>query len=217
MLIVRMARALWALGRGLVSGLPAAAEDRDPIELFQEWFRDADRAGLPLPESMTVATVTPDGRPSARTVLLKAADRQGFVFYTNYGSRKAQEISQVPFVALVFHWNLLQRQVRIEGRVEPVTREESAAYFSSRPRGSQIGAWASLQSGELASREELETRVREMEQRFAGSPVPLPEHWGGYRVTPSRIEFWQGRADRLHDRVSFDLDEGVWRARRLYP
>ena len=210
-------RSLWTAGRGISLGLPDVIEGSDPTELFQTWFADARKSGLFLPEAMTVATATPDGKPSARMVLLKTADTEGFVFYTNYGSRKAAELDANPNVSLLFHWPILQRQVRVEGRVERVSREESNAYFQSRPRGSRIGAWASAQSSSLSSPQELKDKVKEVEARFKGQEVPLPDHWGGYRIRPERMEFWQGRPFRLHDRLIFEKEGGVWHTFRLYP
>lgn len=205
------------LGRGAAGGLPDAAADADPIELFQDWFAAAEEAGLLLPEAVTLATASADGEPSARMVLLKGADTAGFVFFTNYGSRKGRELDENPRAALCFHWAALQRQVRVSGSVVKVSAEESAAYFATRGRGSQIGAWASRQSERLASRDELQERVRAAEARFADADVPVPPFWGGYRLVPERIEFWQGRADRLHDRLLFSRDGAGWRAERLYP
>jgi len=205
------------LGRGVAGGLPDAAADADPIELFQDWFAAAQEAGLLLPEAVTLATASADGEPSARMVLLKGADTAGFVFFTNYGSRKARELDENPRAALCFHWAVLQRQVRVSGSVVKVSAEESAAYFATRGRGSQIGAWASRQSERLAGRDELQERVRATEARFADAEVPLPPFWGGYRLVPERIEFWQGRADRLHDRLLFSRDGARWRVERLYP
>ncbi len=217
MLVLRIVRALSTLGRGLIAGLPAPTADRDPVDLFNEWFAAADRAGLLLPESMTLATVSGSGRPSARTLLLKRADASGFVFFTNYESRKGRELDANPFVSLVFHWHLLQRQVRVEGRAERTSTAESEAYFRTRPRGSQLGAWASRQSQELRSEGELEDRLQEFERRFKGEEIPLPPYWGGIRVIPERIEFWQGRPYRLHDRLLFERTEEGWRTIRLYP
>lgn len=205
------------LGKGIWRGLPEAAGDRNPIELFGAWFLEAQKSGLLLPEAATLATCTKDAVPSARLVLLKDFDHEGFVFYTNYGSRKAAELEQNPRAALVFYWPVLQRQVRIEGGVTRVPEAQSEIYFSSRPRGSQIGAWASRQSEILSDRSKLETRYRELEAEYKDNDIPLPEFWGGYRVSPYCIEFWQGRADRLHDRLRFDLDGAGWTSKRLYP
>jgi pyridoxamine 5'-phosphate oxidase len=205
------------LGQGVVGGLPDAAADVDPIDLFNVWFEAARESGLLLPDSMSLATSTVDGTPSVRMVLLKQADQDGFVFFTNYGSQKAQELDANPRAALCFHWAVLQRQVRVAGRVERIVEEESAAYFASRGRGSQIGAWASRQSEVLPLRTDLEARVREIEAEFADQDVPLPPFWGGYRLRPERIEFWQGRSDRLHDRLRFLRAGAAWTAQRLYP
>lgn len=210
-------RALVTLGKGVVRGLPEAAESRDPLELFDEWFRAARESGLLLPESAALATATPDGIPSVRMVLLKGLDQRGMVFYTNYGSRKAAEMDRNPRASLCFHWPALQRQVRIEGTVERIPGEESARYFATRPRGSRIGAWASRQSRRLGSREELLEAVRELRRKHRGDDVPLPPFWGGYLLRPAWIEFWQGRADRLHDRLVFERHEDGWEPYRLYP
>ena len=210
-------RTLLTLGRGVVRGIPPLTPADDPIAFFQRWFADARAASIYLPESMTVATASPDGAPAARMMLLKSVDQRGFVFYTNYESRKGAELAVNPRVALVFHWPVLQRQVRVEGAVERLTEAESAAYFRTRARGSQIGAWASRQSSELASRAELERRVRDQEERFAGQEVPLPPFWGGFRLAPVAIEFWQGRINRLHDRVRYTRDGSGWQVARLYP
>jgi pyridoxamine 5'-phosphate oxidase len=204
-------------GQGVARGLPEAAAGRDPFDLFDEWFTDAQRAGLYLPEAMTLATSTPGGQPSARMVLLKGVAREGMVFFTNYESRKARELAVNGRAALVFHWGPLQRQVRVEGTTERLTEEASLAYFRTRPRGSRLGAWASKQSAVLGRRQELEARVREYEQRFAGSEVPLPPFWGGYRVAAHRMEFWQGRASRLHDRLCFVREADGWTSHWLYP
>ena len=210
-------RALLTMGQGVALGLPDADAGQDPIVLFGRWFDDARRSGLLLPEAMCLATATPDGRPSARMMLLKGADQRGFVFFTNYESRKGDELAANARAALVFHWAVLQRQVRVEGPVERLTDTESAAYFGTRARGSRIGAWASRQSADLASRDELDRRVREYEQRFAGRDVPLPPFWGGLRLVPRVIEFWQGRINRLHDRLRFVRDGNAWRSERLFP
>ena len=195
-----------------------SAMDADPIRQFEAWFRQAEAANLPEPNAMTLATATPDGQPSARVVLLKAFDDRGFTFFTNYESRKGRELSANPRAALLFYWPILQRQVRIEGTVERVSEAESDAYFHSRPLGSRLGACASPQSEVIASRDELEQRVRELSERYAAGDVPRPPHWGGYRVRPEVIEFWQGRPDRLHDRLRYRRDSsGRWRLERLSP
>ncbi|MCE2572526.1 pyridoxamine 5'-phosphate oxidase [Motilimonas eburnea] len=205
------------LGQGVLLDMPELQATDNPFEFFKQWLKQAEEAGIILPESMSVASCTPEGRPSSRMVLLKEVDEQGFVFYTNYGSRKAQQLEANPHAALLFHWNILQRQVRIEGRIERVSYEESLAYFHSRGRGSQIGAWASHQSEVAQSRQELMDKVKHFEQKFAGQEVPLPEFWGGYRVIPERIEFWQGKADRLHDRFDYQKDGDGWKVVRLNP
>ncbi len=210
-------RTIKTLGKGVVVGIPEAAADRDPVELFAAWFEAARESGLHLPESMSLATATPDGIPSVRMVLLKAFDQRGFVFYTNYESRKAKELEENPHASLCFHWNVLERQVRLEGTVERVSHEESVAYFSTRPRGSRIGAWASKQSEPLAERKELEERVRQYDAEYPGDDVPLPPFWGGYRLRPQRMEFWQGKADRLHERLLFQQEGDGWKTLRLYP
>jgi len=201
----------------MVGGLSELTVTDDPIALFQEWFGQARQAGIFLPEAITLATASKDGLPSARMMLLKAVDSSGFVFYTNFGSRKATELNDNPRAAIVVHWPTLQRQVRVEGAVERLSREESYAYFRTRPRGSQIGAWASQQSAPVASRAELESKFREHEQKFQGGEVPLPDFWGGFRLKPVQIEFWQGRLNRLHDRLRYTLDTGGWKVTRLYP
>jgi pyridoxamine 5'-phosphate oxidase len=190
--------------------------DPDPVAQFEKWFEQALHAGMVEPNAMTLATSTPDGRPSARMVLLKGADANGFVFFTDYRSRKGAELDANPHVSLCFWWDALQRQVRVDGTVARVSREESAAYFHTRPHGSRIGAWASRQSAPLASREALEREVERLE-RVHPEDVPLPPHWGGYRVTPESIEFWQGRQSRLHDRIVYTRDGGAWRIGRLSP
>lgn len=210
-------RLLATLGKGVTRGLPAASADRDPIEIFQDWFEAARASGMLMPEAMCLATATPDGAPSARMVLLKEVSRAGFVFYTNYCSRKATELEANDRAALVFHWLPLERQVRIEGRIARVPEEESAAYFRTRTRGSRIGAWASRQSAVLSGRDQLERQVEACHRRFAGAEVPLPEFWGGYRLVPQRLEFWQGRANRLHDRLLFTRRDDHWTAVWLSP
>ncbi|QOC22426.1 pyridoxamine 5'-phosphate oxidase [Wenzhouxiangella sp. AB-CW3] len=187
------------------------------VERFRDGFDRAVAAGVPEPTAMTLATVDASGRPTARTVLLKDMDEQGFVFYTNLESRKGRHLNACPDVALVFWWRELAEQVLVEGRVEAVSNEEADAYFASRPRGSQIGAWASLQSSELPSRQDLLDRVREYEQRYAGQDVPRPPHWSGYRVKPRQVEFWYGRESRLHERVCYRHVAGDWQETLLYP
>jgi pyridoxamine 5'-phosphate oxidase len=190
----------------------------DPFEQFGRWFEEAKASGLREPTAMTLATASPEGAPSARMVLLKGFDERGFVFYTNHGSRKGGELLSNPRAALVFYWSPLERQVRIAGAVAPVSAEESDAYFRSRPRGSRLGAWASEQSRPLAGREELDRRVAELEREFDGREIPRPPHWGGFRVVPVEMEFWQGRADRLHDRMLYSrAPDGGWRLGRLSP
>lgn len=189
----------------------------DPIELFGAWYRDAERSGIELPEAMALATVRADGQPTSRMLLLKSFDEGGFVFYTNYGSAKAHDLEHEPRASMLFHWTTLQRQVRIQGETVRVSAEESAEYFQTRPRGSRIGAWASRQSEALSGRPELEARFREMEARFGDGDVPLPPFWGGYRLVPSSLEFWQGRPDRLHDRSLFTREGDAWAVRWLYP
>jgi pyridoxamine 5'-phosphate oxidase len=189
----------------------------DPMELFAEWFREAEDAGVEVPETMTLATADSDGAPSARMVLLKGADEEGFVFYSGYVSRKAGELERNPRAALVFYWRPLGRQVRVEGRVERVSEAESAAYFATRPRGSQIAAWASQQSKALAGREDLDRRYAEHEREYDGRDVPLPPHWGGFRLRPEAIEFWQHRDNRLHDRIRYTRAREGWRSELLSP
>ncbi len=210
-------RAVFTLGRGVLQGLPRATADRDPIELFGEWFRGAKDSGILLPEAATLVTCSKDAVPSGRMILLKDYSDRGFVFYTNYESRKARELEENPRAGLVFYWAVLERQVRIEGGVSRVSRPESEAYFHSRPRGSQIGAWASKQSAKLSDGKRLRDRYRDFSTRFRREKVPLPEFWGGYRITPRRIEFWQGRADRLHDRLCFERADDGWTVSYLYP
>ncbi len=211
------------LGQGVTQGLPEASADRDPIELFGEWFEQAKESGILLPESASLATASRDGVPSSRMVLLKSFSADGFVFFTNYGSRKAREMDENPNASLLLHWVVLERQVRVEGSVERIGAEASEAYFRTRTRGSQIGAWASRQSEELEDRAVLKGKAKEIEERFRGQDVPFPPFWGGYRLIPERIEFWQGRLNRLHDRLLFTRAEGAggaaaaWAVRRLYP
>ncbi|GMR14342.1 MAG: pyridoxamine 5'-phosphate oxidase [Gemmatimonadota bacterium] len=210
-------RSLVTMGKGMARGLPQAAADRDPIDLFSEWFDAARESGILLPEAVTLATATADGTPAARMVLLKDFSDHGFEFFTNFGSRKAKELDENPKAALVAYWPVLERQVRIEGAVERVSPEESDAYFLTRARGSQLGAWASKQSEILDDPDELRARFERYDTQFKGAEVPLPPFWGGYRVKPERIEFWQGRLNRLHDRLVFTRSGPGWEAVRLYP
>src|ERR1700712_1174878 len=191
----------------------------DPITMFRGWLDDTITAGLHEPNAMVVSTVSADGRPSLRMVLLKGVDDGGFVFYTNYESRKGRDIEANPAVSLLFPWHDLQRQVRVEGTASRVSQQESETYFAARPRGSQLGAWASPQSQEVASRAELDERYAGVEARFAeADEIPLPPHWGGYRVRPEVVEFWQGRKGRMHARLVYRRDdESPWSVARLAP
>lgn len=191
----------------------------DPIEQFRLWFEDAWRSDARQPNALTLATCSKDGVPSARIVLLKGFDQDGFVFYTNYQSAKADDLDSNPRAALVFYWPPLSRTVRVTGKVSKVSREETDAYFLSRPRDSQLGAWASAQSTVIENRDVLYKQFDEVKARYADQNVPTPPHWGGYRVRPSSIEFWQGQANRLHDRLRYVQDEHrkIWRLQRLSP
>ncbi|HEV8647996.1 MAG TPA: pyridoxamine 5'-phosphate oxidase [Actinomycetes bacterium] len=202
-----------------MGGLDRADLDPDPVVQFGRWFDEAARAGLPEPNAMTLATATARGRPSARVVLLKEFGASGFVFYSNYDSRKGGELAVNPWAALVFYWAPLERQVRVEGWVERTSREESAAYFRSRPLGSRLGAAASAQSQPIPGREVLDQRVAELEAGYPGGEVPLPDFWGGYRLVPDAVEFWQGRPNRLHDRFRYSRDQSgqEWAVARLAP
>jgi len=191
--------------------------DPDPLEQFRRWYGEAEEAGLKAPQAMALATSTADGAPSVRMVLLKGADERGFVFFTGYVSRKAAELDANPLAALLFHWDRLGRQVRIEGRVERVARQESDAYFATRPRGAKLAAAASRQSSVLRDRAEIDERVAELDREHAGSEVRRPEHWGGYRLVPDTYEFWQHRDDRMHDRLRYWRSNGDWVVDRLSP
>ncbi|MGB8599369.1 MAG: pyridoxamine 5'-phosphate oxidase [Burkholderiales bacterium] len=199
-----------------LAALDEGAAHPDPLHQFDQWLHESIKAKLPEPTAMTLATVTADGKPSARIVLLKSFDTSGFTFYTNYDSRKGRELASHPFACLVFHWAELERQVRIEGRVEKASTEEADAYFASRPLLSQLGATASPQSRVIASREWLEKQFAAAQTRF-GSGVPRPAHWGGYRVVPMSLEFWQGRHSRLHDRLLYRRNDKGWLMERLAP
>jgi pyridoxamine 5'-phosphate oxidase len=201
-----------------LSVLLEADLDGDPIRQFLNWFHDAATSGVAESNAMTLATATPDGRPSARMVLLRGVDERGFTFFTNYESRKARELEANPLAALVFFWHDRERQVRVEGQVERVDDAESDRYFQSRPLGARLGAWASPQSDVVANRQILETRYREIEARYGDGHVPRPANWGGYRLIPASIEFWQGRPNRLHDRIRYTRREPVgWLIERLAP
>jgi pyridoxamine 5'-phosphate oxidase len=204
--------------RAMDQGLSRATLNPDPLRQFQQWFEDAIATELPEPNSMSLATVDPEGQPWLRTVLLKLYDARGFVFYTNYESRKARQMDANPRVALLFPWVALARQVKITGRAERVPTTESLKYFATRPRGSQVGAWASPQSQVISSRSLLEGKVEEIKRKFAEGEVPLPSFWGGYRVVADTIEFWQGRENRLHDRFRYSRQSnGGWTIERLAP
>jgi len=189
-----------------------------PLPLFDRWFREALKARLLDANAVTVATLTPAGRPAARTVLLKGVDRRGFVFFTNYESQKGRELVLKPYASLLFFWKELGRQVRVDGKTAKVSAAESDAYFKTRPLGSQLGAWASDQSQVIPNRDFLERRMKAFEEKFKGRPVPRPPHWGGFRLIPDLIEFWQGRPNRLHDRLRYRLAQGgKWKIERLSP
>lgn len=190
---------------------------RDPFRQFDQWFREAEAAKLNEPNAMTLATANNEGTPSARTVLLKGVDGRGFVFFTNYESLKARDLATNPSASLVFPWLELERQVIISGTVIKVSREETDAYFQSRPIGSQLSAWASAQSTIIPDRDTLEASLNAIKARYAGQPVPTPPHWGGYRLSPTTVDFWQGRRNRLHDRLRYRRTDDGWTIERLAP
>jgi pyridoxamine 5'-phosphate oxidase len=198
------------------AGLSEAHADADPLRQFERWFEDALRAKLPLPNAMTLATVTPEGAPSARIVLLKGLEQGAFLFYTNYLSRKGRELAQRSSACLVFFWSDLERQVRIDGTVQKVTAPESESYYATRPLGARLSAWASAQSAVVVTRKVLEDAMEAAKSQYGEKP-PRPPHWGGYRVVPHEIEFWQGRADRLHDRLRYRRQGERWEIERLSP
>ena len=208
---------LFKKGVKAVNGLHERECDANPFKQFERWFAEANETDLAYPEAMSLATASPDGAPAVRMVLMKQWDERGFCFFTNYESRKSDELIQNPRAALLFYWEPYERQVRIEGGIEKVSEEESEAYFRSRPRGSRIGAWASAQSGVIESREELEAQVKKYERQFGSGDIPLPPFWGGFRCVPDRFEFWQGRINRLHDRLVYVRDEDAWKRLRLAP
>jgi len=216
--VIEKLRCLFTFGQGVALPLPDISSETNPFTLFEQWFDDANKSGILLPESMSISTCDENGQPSSRMVLLKEFDQEGFVFYTNYASRKSQDLENNNKISLLFHWNVLQRQVRIEGKVTKVSPEQSKRYFHSRDRGSQIGAWASKQSTKLTTAKELQEREQYYKDKFANlSEIPYPEFWGGWKVEPHYIEFWQGRASRLHDRICFENNNGTWGNFKLHP
>jgi len=201
-----------------LTGLAEKDLARDPFRQFEKWFQEAEASKLVEPNAMVLATTTRDGRPAARTVLLKGVDGRGFVFFTNYESRKGRELDANPRASLVFPWFPFERQVIVEGAVAKVSREESEAYFQGRPLASQLAAWASAQSSIIPGRKAIEDAMKAVEKKFAGRPVPCPPHWGGFRVQPETVEFWQGRRSRLHDRLRYRREaDGSWTVERLAP
>jgi len=215
---IEKTKCLLTFGQGVALPLADILPDTDPFTLFEHWFKDAKKSGVLLPESMCISTCDQHGQPRSRMVLLKEYNPNGFIFYTNYTSSKSQELMANNKISLLFHWNVLQRQIRIEGEVTKTPTEQSQKYFHSRDRGSQIGAWASKQSTKLSSPNELKEREAYYQQKFASlNKIPYPEFWGGWNVKPSYIEFWQGRASRLHDRVCFEKQDEQWKNYKLQP
>ena len=200
-----------------LAGLAEKDLARDPFRQFEKWFAEAEAAKIAEPNAMVLTTATRDGRPSARTVLLKAVDGRGFVFYSNYESRKGRELDGNPRATLVFPWIAMERQIIVEGTASKVAREESEAYFHSRPRLNQLGAWVSPQSSIIADRRVLEDSLKALEQKYAGKEIPLPPNWGGWRVAAETVEFWQGRRNRLHDRLRYRREKDGWTIERLAP
>lgn len=200
-----------------LAGLTEKDLAKDPFRQFEKWFAEAEAAKVPEPNAMVLSTATRDGRPSARVVLLKGLDGRGFVFYSNYESRKGRELEVNPRATLTFPWISVERQVIVEGTVTKVAREESEAYFHARPRASQLGAWVSSQSTIIPNRRLLEDSLKELEKKYAGQEVPLPPHWGGWRLAPDFVEFWQGRRSRLHDRLRYRREKEGWIIERLAP
>lgn len=201
-----------------LAGLTEKDVARDPFRQFEKWFQEAEAAKIHEPNAAVLATASRDGRPSARTVLLKGLDGRGFVFYTNYNSRKGRELEANPRCAYLFPWFALERQVIVEGAVTRITREENEAYYHSRPRASQLAAWASAQSSIISGRDELESAMKAVEAKYSGVEAPLPPHWGGFRIAPDSVEFWQGRRSRLHDRLRYRREAaGTWVIERLAP
>ncbi len=198
-------------------GLKREDLTESPLELFEKWFKQAMDADIPDASAMTLATVSAEGKPTQRTVLLKLFDEKGFIFFTNYSSQKSHQISENPNVSLLFPWTQLERQIEINGTAEKISTTESLKYFLSRPRGSQLGAWASAQSSPISSRQILESQLNKIKNKFTQGEIPLPDFWGGYRVIPETIEFWQGGANRLHDRFEYTNHNGNWKIERLQP